>query len=206
MQKEEITSFFKTADDSKFLCTKVILIFGIAGACRRAELTNLLVKDVTDEESCFKVVIPNTKTKISRTFYIIGGDIEGICMVKMVRKYIQLRPKNCDHQRFFVTYRNSKCIKQPIGINTIGSVPSKIAEFLHLPNHKEYTGHCFRRSSTSLLANSGADILAIKRHGGWKSNSAAGYIESNRKTKKHLNKNFRRAPNSAFNIIIHQVE
>ena len=125
--------------------------FWLAGACRRAELTNLILKDVTDEESCFKMVIPNTK--ISLTFYIIEGDIEGICMVKIVRKYIQLRPKNCDHQRFFVTYRNSKCIKQPIGINTIGSVPSKIAEFLHLPNHKEYTEYCFRRSSTSLLAN-----------------------------------------------------
>ena len=160
MQKEEITSFFKTADDSKFLCTKIILIFGIAGACRRAELTNLLVK-VTDKESCFKVVILNTKTKISRTFYIIEGDIEEICMVKMVRKYIQFRPKTCD-QCFFVTYRNFKCIKQPIGIKTIGSVPSKVAEFLHLPNHKEYTGHCFWRSFTSRLANSGADILGIK--------------------------------------------
>ncbi|KAJ8909287.1 hypothetical protein NQ315_011363 [Exocentrus adspersus] len=30
---------------------------------------------------------------------------------------------------------------------------------------EQYTGHCFRRSSTSILADSGADLLTIKRHG-----------------------------------------
>lgn len=41
-----------------------------------------------------------------------------------------------------------------------------------------YTGHCYRRTSASLLADSGADILTLKRHGGWKSSTVAeGYVE-----------------------------
>jgi integrase len=41
-----------------------------------------------------------------------------------------------------------------------------------------YTGHSFRRTSATLLANaSGTDILDLKRHGGWKSGTVAeGYI------------------------------
>jgi integrase len=40
------------------------------------------------------------------------------------------------------------------------------------------TGHSFRRSSATLLADSGADVTVVKRHGGWRSNSVVeGYIE-----------------------------
>ncbi|KAJ8977564.1 hypothetical protein NQ317_005412 [Molorchus minor] len=58
-------------------------------------------------------------------------------------------------------------------------IPYKIANFLKLSNPKQYTGHCFRRSSTSILANAGADLLTVKRDGGWNSNAVAeGYIET----------------------------
>lgn len=62
---------------------------------------------------------------------------------------------------------------QPIGINTIAKIPQKIAEYLKLPDSKPYTGHCLRRTSATLLADSGADILQLKRHGGWRSNAVA---------------------------------
>ena len=79
------------------------------------------------------------------------------------------------HRRFF--YKNEKCTVQPIGRNTLGKIPNVVAKFLKLPTPKLYTGHCMRRSSTTLLANAGADITTIKRHG-WKSTAVAeGYIE-----------------------------
>ena len=63
-------------------------------------------------------------------------------------------------------------------MNTFGSMPTKIAEFLELPNPKSYTGHCFRRSSATILAAKGVDLLSVKRHGGWKSSTVAeGYIQ-----------------------------
>lgn len=54
-----------------------------------------------------------------------------------------------------------------------------IAEFLSLPEASKYTGHCFRRTSTTLLANAGATLTDIKQHGRWKSSTVAeGYIEN----------------------------
>ena len=65
-----------------------------------------------------------------------------------------------------------------VGVNQIGKVPSEVAEFLKLPETKMYTGHCFRRTSATLLVNGGGDILQLKRHGGWRSNNVAeGYID-----------------------------
>ena len=53
-----------------------------------------------------------------------------------------------------------------------------IATFLNLDNPKLYTEHSFRWTSATLLADSGANITTLKRHGGWKSDSVAeGYIE-----------------------------
>ncbi|KAJ8910666.1 hypothetical protein NQ315_011184 [Exocentrus adspersus] len=66
-------------------------------------------------------------------------------------------------------------------------MPKNIASFLNLPYLEQYTGHCFRRSSTSILADSGADLLTIKRHGGWKSNTVAeGYIDTSKGNKKKI--------------------
>lgn len=40
------------------------------------------------------------------------------------------------------------------------------------------SGHSFRRTSATILANSGADMETIMRHGGWRNESCAkGYIE-----------------------------
>lgn len=50
---------------------QVVLIFGLAGGCRREE-TFLRTSNVIDEGSCFRVVIPDTKINISREFFYNG--------------------------------------------------------------------------------------------------------------------------------------
>ncbi|KAJ8914393.1 hypothetical protein NQ315_017483 [Exocentrus adspersus] len=80
--------------------------------------------------------------------------------------------------------RNNPVLFKPLE-KTLGKIPQKVAEYLNLPNSTLYTGHCFRRTSASLLADSGASIDVLKRHGGWKSASVAeGYIENSINTKK----------------------
>src|SRR5438067_907487 len=60
----------------------------------------------------------------------------------------------------------------------ISGIPRTIAGFLGLPDHHLYTGHCFRRTSATWLADSDADLTSLKRHGGWKSSAVAeSYIE-----------------------------
>ncbi|KAJ8921706.1 hypothetical protein NQ315_010616 [Exocentrus adspersus] len=133
--------------------------------------------DVKDAGSYLLVSIPDTKAGISRKFTIIE---ERFCVnaIEICRKYISLRPIRLTQDRFFLRYMNQKCTSQPVGINTLAKVPSIVASFLNLPNAELYTGHCMRRTSTTLLANKSADLTTIKRHGGWKSSAVAeSYIE-----------------------------
>ena len=76
--------------------------------------------------------------------------------------------------RFFRKINKSmKGTNQVIGRGSMGSYPKSIAEFLQLQEVQEYTGHCFRRTAATLLADSGADIVDLQRAGGWASRTVA---------------------------------
>lgn len=162
---------------------KVAMILGVSGACRREELYNITMKDVEDRGELIFVKIPQTKTNIERTFTFVNQD-EKIHYLDIFRRYIQLRPSNAKSERLFLAFHNGKCRNQVVGKGTIGRWPSKIAEYLKLSNPASYTGHSFRRTSATLLANKGVDILGLKRHGGWKSSSVAeSYVEDSLQNK-----------------------
>lgn len=128
------------------------------------------------------VKVKEGKTPQSRTFTIIQTD--DMPMVSICKQYFDLRPKTVKTHQFFIKYSNGKCFSQPVGINTIGKVPFEIATYLQLENPQNYTGHCFRRSSATLLADGGGDILSLKRHGGWRSSTVAeGYVQNSIQSK-----------------------
>ena len=105
-----------------------------------------------------------------------------------------MRPSNVKTNRLFLQYHRGRCTTQLIGIDNFGAMPKKVAEFLNLSNQEKYTGHCFRRTSTTLLVKAGADITTVKRHGGWKSNSVAeGYIEASLNKKKKIGEQITRS-------------
>lgn len=165
-----------------------MLIFGVAGALRKDELLNLETTDIKDLDHKFIVNIRANKTNTKRVFTIVENETKSLLCI--IKKYINLRPANTQHKRFFIYYNNNKCTRQPVGINTFSKIPSIIATFLNLQDPNLYTGHCFRRSSASILSDSGADFSAIKRLGGWKSTSVAeGYIENSISNKDKVAKN-----------------
>lgn len=154
------------------------MIFGIAGACRREELYNMKTEDIEERNGLIIVKVPQTKTYIQRSFVVIDEPDEKVQYLNIYYNYRNLCPSNAKSSHFFLNYRNGKCTNQVIGKGTIGGWPSKIAEYLKLKNPAGYTGHSFRRTSATLLANKGEDLLGLRRHGGWKSSSTAeGYIE-----------------------------
>ncbi|KAG4075855.1 hypothetical protein HA402_003681 [Bradysia odoriphaga] len=162
---EDIYRFIKQAPDEIYLVTKVALIIGVYGACRRSELLKMSVNHIEYGEDSSRIIVPKTKTRIDRDFFIDTVKIE----------------------RFFLGYRKGKCISQPIGINTFGGYPKTIAIFLNLESPSEYTGHCFRRSAASRLAESGTALRDIKRHCGWESDRVAeGYIVRSENNKRKL--------------------
>lgn len=150
----------------------MVLILGISGACRSSELTNLTINDVENQGQLLLVKLTKTKTNIERTFVVREE------FTQIVKKYQKIRPNDIKTDRFFLNYQKGKCYKQVIGKNKISGMPKQIAKYLNLPNCEQYTGHCYRRTSATLLADSGANLTTLKRHGGWKSSTVAeGYIE-----------------------------
>lgn len=146
---------------------------GVSGACRREELVKMMTNNVEDMGTVLIVKVPDTKTHVERTF-----TVSKLEYIETYRKYLALRPKNVTTNRLFLKYYNGRCYNQPVGINKMGQIPSLIGIFLGKESAKQFTGHCFRRTSATLLANAGGDITSVKRHGGWKSTSVAeSYIE-----------------------------
>lgn len=130
-----------------------------------------MLDDVQIKDDIYLVGITKTKNSLPRSFTITSE------MSKIVQKYIALRPNNIQTNRFFINYQHRKCTIQAIGINKFRKNPQRIAEYLKLESPESYTGHSFRRTSATVLVDAGADITALKRHGGWRSNSVAeGYI------------------------------
>ncbi|OXU30657.1 hypothetical protein TSAR_007301 [Trichomalopsis sarcophagae] len=161
----------------------VALIFGIAGALRRIEFTNIVVKDVTklDDEESLLVRIPKTKNYVPRSFTITGA------LFDYCWRYMQLRPVCCATERFFLRYTNGKCVAQPVGVNKFAAMPKEIATYLKLQDVDKYTGHSFRMTSATLLVDAGADLLTLQRYGGWKSSTVAiGYIAESLNNKKMI--------------------
>ncbi|XP_049825045.1 uncharacterized protein LOC126265979 [Aethina tumida] len=155
------------------LANKIALIFGICGATRCDELKELQVSDVEDINGKYLVSINDSKNGLPRKFLI------GPLFYDKVKYYISLRPEDFKSKRIFVQFLKGKCNRQVIGKNKIGQIPKIIAEYLELADPQRYTGHCFRRTSATLISNSGASITMLKQLGGWKSASIAeGYIEN----------------------------
>ncbi|XP_045461278.1 uncharacterized protein LOC123671465 [Harmonia axyridis] len=171
--REDIVKFLKNASDQKYLLHKVVLIMGYFGGCRCQELLNMKINHIEDRGSVMVVDIPESKTDIRKRFTIVE---ENECSaLSLVRKYMLLRPSG--PERFFLTYRGKRCSVQPVGKNTFGKIPSKIASFLELSNPEAFTGHCLRRTSATALVNAGANMTTLKRHGGWRSSTVAeGYL------------------------------
>jgi integrase len=210
LEWEHIEKFIAEAPDSSFLLMKVllhiialyfieyyiliqvVLIMGIAGACRREELCKMSIDDIEFKTDVVFVTVPETKNNVSCRFAVTEAVWIGLLL-----KYKELR--NATNKRFFLTYRNGKCVNSPVGLNTFGKIPSKIAEYLHLDSPDQYTGHCFRRSSATLLVNHGGDLLTLKRHGGWLSSAVAeSYVENSLHSKKMIaDKIMKAGPSSA---------
>jgi integrase len=145
----------------------------------------MLVADVNIKDDMIVINIPTSKNGCkngsSRKFVVMQ-----VLWMEIVKKYLKMR-STPDMPRLFISIRNGKATRQNIGHNTIGEMPKKIAIYLNLPNPRSYTGHCFRRTSATILAPRGGNTLQLKQHGGWRSsNVVEGYVQDSLSIKKKI--------------------
>ncbi|XP_044001775.1 uncharacterized protein LOC122848052 [Aphidius gifuensis] len=169
---KEIEFFLNNAPNDEYLCIKAVSILALKGELRRTELTELKINNVekliSDQGTkLIKFNIPKTKTSEPKSFVI-----EGVYK-KIIEKYMNLRPTATTSDRFFLKYHKQKCWNVPIGLNTIASFPRKVAEYLQLPDAETYTGHSWRITSTTLMADSEESKDDIERHGNWEPDEVA---------------------------------
>jgi len=129
-----------------------VAIIGIFGDCRNCELTDLMVNNVEVHGNVLLVKVERTEIKRKRSFTITNDDgPAGLKYFDIVLNYMRLRPNVCPSKRFFLGYRNGRCIAQPLGKNSIGQMPMRIAKYLKLVNPKNYTGELFLVSTSSII-------------------------------------------------------
>ncbi|KAK5637852.1 hypothetical protein RI129_000150 [Pyrocoelia pectoralis] len=187
--RDQLNRFLRDAPNHAYLMWKVCLLIGIAGACGRDELRQISIEDIADKDDLLVITIPDSKNWKKRIFTLTPEITEGINSLELFRKYAALRPAHCEHKAFFINYRLGKCSTQVVGVHTFAKIPSLIAQYLALPNPSAYTGHCYRRTSASLLADSGARIPTFKRHGRCKSTTVAeGYVEDSIRNKINMSR------------------
>jgi len=97
---------------------KVATIFGITGACRREEFTKLTLDDIEEKYDVLIVTLSNTKTHVIRKLAVCNYDDSDTRYTDLYKKYKLLRPDNTTHRRFFVAYKDGKCTKQCVGLNS----------------------------------------------------------------------------------------
>jgi integrase len=147
---------------------------GFYGGLRSCEIVALCWEDLHFAGEGILVRIARSKTDqagVGATKLLPKLPEDAVCPVFYFTKY---RAGFAEQKgRLFRQFQNGKYINSPLGKNAIADVPRQIATFLRLENPARYTGHALRVSSATALADNGADILELKRHGRWASSSIA---------------------------------
>jgi hypothetical protein len=66
-----------------------------------------------------------------------------------------------------------------------------VALYLNLSNSSEFTGHCWRRTGATILAEAGGTVIQLQQAGGWSSVSVAeGYVNESSVSKSIISSAF----------------
>lgn len=177
LTKEQFSVFLLQSSDEEFMVAKAIIALGLSGALRKCEIYNMKFGEVKQLQGTFLISIPRSKTNTTGSFAVTSPtDSENpLNYYTYLERYHKKRVAlgGARDTPYLMQLRFGKCTRQRVGDHSIGNVPKIVATFLELEDPKRFTGHSFRRSSATALAESGADILTIQRHGRWQSSTVA---------------------------------
>jgi integrase len=171
---EQVEKFLNEApDDPSYLSIKVATIVGIFGSLRIQELTDFTFQQLNKQGLVYigEVLRGKGRGPKKMSKFVLDSHLD--ILDNYLNRFSEENRKQCNGRLLRkLTSKGLESI-QVIGKHTIGEFPRKIAEFLKLPNQKDFTGHAFRRTAATILANQGAGLLLIKQAGGWRSDAVA---------------------------------
>lgn len=138
-------------------------------------MIDLEMKDVRMNSDTAIVTIKESKTNTRGSFAIAKLDCEDeFSPFTTFKRYFSAREKIKETCRFLLKInKHGKCVRQPVGKNTVAGAARIVAEALKLEPVLGYTSHSFRRSSATALVEGGGDLTTLKRHGRWQSAAVA---------------------------------
>lgn len=180
---KDINDYLNIDDSSPFiLVRKAIIAIAISGGLRTAEVRDLSFSDVVQNEETYTVKLLRKKQRgeKKKSSFIVPASFSShiknyllavsAVLPELSGPLIKGTPTNKDNI--------SRFVNQPMGINKLYSIGKDVALKLQLDNSESYTGHCFRRTSATIAADSGATAQQMQRAFGWKSASTAQkYVE-----------------------------
>ena len=170
---------------------KVALIIALYGMMRIGELYDLKFTDIDYDERAreMKVVIQYSKTDqagAGHTFYIPEtiADIQLHNIILAYKyalsQYLLTNNENVTDQHFFRRVGTEECFtKSACSADALGNFPRRIAAFLGKKNADSYTGHCFRRTAATNLAENGASAALMNKLARWNATGMADYYTAN---------------------------
>jgi integrase len=184
---EELFSFLDaTPNEPEHLVIKLYTLFSYYGALRSSEADSLTFASVNVSTDGLLLTVIRKKTdkaNIGEIKLIPKHENPRRCSITIFNLYKSLVVTN---KKLWMKFddRLKKFVNSPIGRNSLAKFASKIAAILGKTNPASYTGHSFRVTSATALADAGATATNLKRHGGWKSDAIAeGYIRNSKRVK-----------------------
>lgn len=187
MTRDQVDTWLKNIPDTTTnVAKKVIVLLSLFGALRRSEVCDLTIDQVQIYEDHALINIHSRKQESHRSFILPQKSQFSVSPFELLKKWLEMR-KEKSKDRLFLSTNKHGLTNNPIGINKIGTYPSEVAEYLGLEEPKKFTGHCWRRCAATWAVEEGADLLQLKRVGGWTSGTAAeGYLAESRNDKRKL--------------------
>jgi integrase len=184
--RDDLFRYFRQApSEGRGLVEKLVVLTGFYGGLRSCELVSLTWADIIFATEGVLVNIAHSKTDqagVGAVKLLPASQEEALCPLKYYSRYKQLVPST--EGRVFLRFQAGKFTRAPLGKMTIAGIPCVVATFLGLENPHLYTGHSLRVTSATVLADQGANSLALKRHGRWKSEAVAEeYLRSSKQVR-----------------------
>lgn len=174
----QINSFLEgSSNEGKNLLHKAVVCFALYGGLRCADLVSIENADVEINEIT-GVWVQYSVSKQSANFHKRNQFLIPKPYDAWVIRYLEETNRV---GRVFKNF-NKRFTCQPMGVRTLAKTPSVVGKFLNLEGN--FSGHCFRRSSATILAENGATSTQLKTLMNWKGdNTALNYIDNSKSSR-----------------------